>query len=209
MNFGASAGITELAQLRGKTIGVSDLAAPGKNFFSILLHQAGIDPETEVKWRAFSTDVLEIAAERGEIDAIADGDPRAFFWLRDMPGKYVQIASNLDHGFEHRVCCIAGLSGSLVRDDPDTARALTRALLEAQDRTVARPEDAARAFLPQAPKNRTIAALADQTLTTRRPAPTSRPRSRNMPRSCAINIFRRSTDPQQFAERVHADVLNA
>lgn len=210
----AETGITELSQLKGKTIGVSDLAAPGKNFFSILLHQAGIDPETEVKWRAFSTDVLEIAAERGEIDAIADGDPRAFFWLKDTPGKYVQVASNLDHGFENRVCCIAGLSGNLVRNDPDTARALTRALLEAQDWTVARPEDAARAFLPQAPKNRTVedlvAVLADQT---HNHTPTGADLKTEIAQYAeelrAINIFRRSTDPQQFADRVYADVLSA
>ena len=193
-----SAGITELSQLKGKTIGVTDLAAPGKNFFSILLHQAGIDPETEVKWRAFST----------------DGDPRAYFWLHDTPGKYVQVASNLDHGFENRVCCIAGLSGSLVRNDPETARALTRALLEAQDWTVARPEDAARAFLPQAPKNRTVedlvAVLSDQT---HDHTPTGADLKTEIAQYAeelrAINIFRRSTDPQAFAERVYADVLSA
>ncbi|KFI30032.1 ABC transporter substrate-binding protein [Haematobacter massiliensis] len=209
-----STGITELSQLKGKTIGVTDLAAPGKNFFSILLHQSGIDPETDVKWRAFSSDVLEIAAERGEIDAIADGDPRAYFWLKDTPGKYVQVASNLDHGFENRVCCIAGLSGSLVRDDPATAKALTRALLEAQDWTVARPEDAAKAFLPQAPRGRTVedlvAVLKDQTHD-------HSPTGGNLKTEIAqyatelkqINIFRRSTDPEQFAERVYADVLTA
>lgn len=207
-----SRGITQLADLKGKTIGVTDLAAPGKNFFSILLHQAGIDPETEVRWRAFPTDVLEIAAERGEIDAIADGDPRAFFWLKDDPGKYVQVASNLDHGFENRVCCIAGLSGNLVRKDPETARALTRALLEAQDWTVARPEDAARAFLPQAPKNRTVedlmAVLNDQT---HDHTPTGADLKAEIAQYATelrdINVFRRSTDPQQFAERVYADVL--
>lgn len=209
-----STGITELSQLKGKTIGVTDLAAPGKNFFSILLHQAGINPETDVKWRAFSTDVLELAAERGEIDAIADGDPRAFFWLKDTPEKYVQVASNLDHGFENRVCCIAGLSGSLVRDDPATATAVTRALLEAQDWTVARPEDAAKAFLPQAPKNRTvedlIAVLNDQT---HNHTPTGADLKTEIAQYATelreINIFRRSTDPQQFAERVYADVLSA
>ncbi|WP_323010787.1 ABC transporter substrate-binding protein [Paracoccus sp. (in: a-proteobacteria)] len=209
-----STGIKELTDLKGKTIGVTDLAAPGKNFFSILLHQAGIDPETDVKWRAFSTDVLEIAAERGEIDAIADGDPRAYFWLNDTPDKYVQIASNLDHGFENRVCCIAGLSGSLVRNDPETARALTRALLEAQDWTVARPEDAAKAFLPQAPKNRSvedlIAVLKDQT---HDHTPTGADLKTEIAQYAeelrAINVFRRSTDPQQFAERVYADVLTA
>jgi len=210
----AETGIRNLADLRGKSIGVTDLAAPGKNFFSILLHQAGINPETEVKWRAFGADLLEIAAERGEIDAIADGDPRAYFWLKDTPGKYVQIASNLDHGFENRVCCIAGLSGSLVRNDPATARALTVALLEAQDWTLARPRDAAAAFLPQAPRGRTIedlvGVLTDQTHD-------HRPTGADLKTEIAlyaqelrdINIFRRSTDPQQFADRVHADVLGS
>lgn len=207
-------GLTELQQLKGRTIGVSDLASPGKNFFAILLHKAGINPETDVKWKVFGTDVLEIALQRGEIDAIADGDPRAYFWLNDEPGKYVQIASNLDHGFENRVCCITGLSGNLVRDEPETARALTRALLEAQDWTVAKPEDAAQAFLPNAPKDRSIAdlvvVLKDQTHD-------HTPTGADLKTEIAlyaqelrdINVFRPSTDPAAFAERVYADVLTA
>lgn len=209
-----SSGVKTLADLKGKSIGVTDLAAPGKNFFSILLHQAGIDPEKDVKWRVFPTDVLEIAAERGEIAAIADGDPRAYFWLHDTPGKYVQVASNLDHGFENRVCCIAGLSGSLVRNEPETAKALTRALLEAQDWTVAKPEDAAKAFLPNAPKGRTvedlIAVLKDQT---HDHTPTGADLKTEIAQYAEelreINIFRRSTDPKAFADRVYADVLSA
>lgn len=209
----AETGITELSQLRGKTIGVTDLAAPGKNFFSILLHKAGINPETEVTWKAFSADVLEIAADRGEIDAIADGDPKAFFWLRDQPEKYIQIASNLDHGFENRVCCIAGLGGELVRERPETAQALTRALLEAQDWTVAKPEDAARAFLPQAPRGRSIedlvAVLQDQTHDHTPTGVSLRDEIALYAEELReINVFRRSTDPQGFADRVYADVLS-
>ena len=33
--------------LKGKTIAVSDLNAPGKNFFSVLLKKNGIDPDGE------------------------------------------------------------------------------------------------------------------------------------------------------------------
>lgn len=207
-----SAGITKLSQLKGKSIGISDLASPGKNFFSILLHKEGIDPVADVEWRQYPGELLQLAAEKGEIHAIADGDPKAFFWLRDA--KYVQIASNLDHGFENRVCCIVGLSGSLVRDDKPTASALTRALLEAQDLTVAKPELAAAAFLPQAPKGKTleemISVLKDQTHG-------HNPTGADLRQEIAlyaqelrdVQVFKQSTDPQQFADNVYADVLTA
>lgn len=207
-----STGITSLKELKGKVIGVSDLASPGKNFFSILLHKEGIDPVADVEWRAYPGELLTLAAEKGEIDAIADGDPKAFFWLRD--GNYVQVASNLDHGFESRVCCIVGLTGSLVRERQPIASALTRALLEAQDLTVAKPELAARAFLPQAPKDKTeqdmVEVLLGQTHN-------HNPVGTDLKREIAlyaqelrdVRVFKSSTDPQAFAERVYADVLIA
>ncbi|RWD52443.1 MAG: twin-arginine translocation signal domain-containing protein [Mesorhizobium sp.] len=207
-----STGITKLSQLKGKSIGISDLASPGKNFFSILLHKEGLDPVTDVEWRQYPGELLQLAAEKGEIHAIADGDPKAFFWLRDS--KYIQIASNLDHGFENRVCCIVGLRGSLIRDDLPTASALTRALLEAQDLTVAKPELAAQAFLPQAPKGKTVAdlvgVLKDQTHN-------HNPVGADLRKEIAlyaqelrdVQVFKRSTDPQQFADQVYADVLTA
>lgn len=207
-----SAGITELSQLKGKTIGISDLASPGKNFFAILLHKEGLDPVADVEWRQYPGELLQLAAEKGEIHAIADGDPKAYFWLQDP--KYLQIASNLDHGFENRVCCIVGLTGSLVRDDLPTASALTRALLEAQDLTVAKPELAAQAFLPQAPKDKTVeqlvGVLLDQTHG-------HNPTGADLRQEIAlyaqelrdVRVFKNSTDPQEFAERVYADVLTA
>ncbi|WP_201832733.1 ABC transporter substrate-binding protein [Microvirga zambiensis] len=207
-----SAGITDLSQLKGKRIGISDLASPGKNFFSILLHKEGLDPVADVEWRQYPGELLQLAAEKGEIDAIADGDPKAYFWLRDP--KYLQIASNLDHGFENRVCCIVGLTGRLVREDKPTAAALTRALLEAQDWTVAKPEDAARVFLPNAPKDKSIedlvGVLLDQTHG-------HNPTGADLRQEIAlyaqelrdVSVFKKSTDPEKFAERVFADVLTA
>ncbi|MEQ1955643.1 ABC transporter substrate-binding protein [Mesorhizobium sp. CN2-181] len=207
-----SAGIANLTELKGKTIGISDLASPGKNFFSILLHKEGIDPVADVEWRQYPGELLQLAAEKGEIHAIADGDPKAYFWLQDP--KYIQIASNLDHGFENRVCCIVGLRGSLIRDDLPTASALTRALLEAQDLTVAKPKLAAEAFLPQAPKDKTVAdfvgVLKDQTHG-------HNPTGADLRTEIAlyaqelrdVQVFKHSTDPQQFADRVYADVLTA
>lgn len=207
-----SAGITRLSELKGKTIGISDLASPGKNFFSILLQKEGVDPVADVEWRQYPGELLQLAADKGEIHAIADGDPKAYFWLQEP--KYIQIASNLDHGFENRVCCIVGLRGSLVRDDLPTATALTRALLEAQDWTVARPEDAAKAFLPNAPKGKTVEDLVG---VLKSQTHNHNPVGADLKTEIAlyaqelrdVQVFKNSTDPAEFAERVFADVLSA
>jgi NitT/TauT family transport system substrate-binding protein len=61
-----SAGIGDIASLKGKTIAISDHASPAKNFFALLLADAGIDPEREVEWRPYPADLLNLAVEKGK-----------------------------------------------------------------------------------------------------------------------------------------------
>ncbi|WP_342363090.1 ABC transporter substrate-binding protein [Terrarubrum flagellatum] len=202
--------VKSLADLKGKTIGITDLNSPGKHFFSILFHKEGIDPVREVEWRQYPIAALPIAAEKGEVHAVADGDPNAYLWLQK--GGWTQIASNLDHGFEHRVCCIVGLRGSLIRNDPKIAGALTRAILEAHDWTVAKPRDSAESFSKFAPKGVTlqdiVGMLNGQTHN-------HRPVGADLKKELAlyaselksVQVFKQSTDSAQFAEKVYADVF--
>ena len=46
--------ITDIAGLKGKTVGVSDLGAPDKNFFSIVAAKQGVDPTSDIEWRVLS-----------------------------------------------------------------------------------------------------------------------------------------------------------
>ena len=46
-------GIEGVADLRGKIVGCSDMAAPDKNFFSIVAAKQGIDPNKDIQWRQF------------------------------------------------------------------------------------------------------------------------------------------------------------
>ena len=39
----------------------------------------------DVEWRQYPGELLQLAAEKGEIHAIADGDPKAYFWLQRRP----------------------------------------------------------------------------------------------------------------------------
>jgi NitT/TauT family transport system substrate-binding protein len=94
-----SAGIDSVAALRGKSIGVADQSSPAKNFFSILLAKQGLDPEKDVEWRQYPADLLALAIEKGEVQALADNDPRTYIWLKD--GKLNEVATNLSGGIRH------------------------------------------------------------------------------------------------------------
>jgi NitT/TauT family transport system substrate-binding protein len=206
-----NAGITDVRSLKGKTIAVSDMASPAKNFFAILLKKRGIDPESEVEWRQYPADLLPLAVEKGEAHALAEGDPRTYKFLKDSEGKLFEVATNLSEEYQERVCCVLGIRGSLVRDDKPTAAALTRAVLEAQHLTSSDPEAAVKVFLQYSPNSKVedlVAMLKDQTHN-------HSPVGPNLKREIAayaeelklISVFKPSTDTAKFADRVYADVL--
>jgi NitT/TauT family transport system substrate-binding protein len=114
-------GITKLEQLKGKAIGVTDLAAPDRNFFSIMLHRAGIDPTKDVEWKVFPGDVLPIALKKGEVQAFCQGDPLG--WIARERDKLTEVANNLSGDYAHRTCCVLGIRGSLIRQDKPVAAA--------------------------------------------------------------------------------------
>ena len=88
-------GIAKISDLKGKTIGVSSISGPPRNFFAILLSDNGLDPQSDVQWLEFPADLQLTALQRGEIQAIADSDPNAWLTERRANGDLVEIASNL------------------------------------------------------------------------------------------------------------------
>jgi NitT/TauT family transport system substrate-binding protein len=99
--------ITSLEHLKGKTVGVADLGAPDKNFFSIRLAKLGYDPLTDVDWKVFPADLLPVALQKGEIQAFTLGDPLGWV-IRDRDGL-TEVATNLDGEYAHRACCVLGV----------------------------------------------------------------------------------------------------
>lgn len=145
-----AAGVNTLLDLRGRTVGVTDMASPSKNFFSILLAKLGIDPVKEVEWRQYPGDLLGVAVDKGEIQALADGDP--LVWRYTKQSDLVEITNNVCGEFATRTCCLVGLRGSLLRENPAAGKALTAALIESQHAVHADPRAAAAAYAPYAPK---------------------------------------------------------
>lgn len=205
----APAGVSTLAQLKGKTIAVSDMNSPGKNFFSILLVKAGLDPEKDVTWRQFPGDLLGLAVEKGEAHAIADGDPNLFLIQRRTKGL-VDLATNLSGEYATKTCCVVGVSGKLVRNDRPVAAALARAINEASDFVANNPNETARIYSPYSKVSVDELRRVLGTLThNHHPDGASlRQEIEFYARDFKlVGVLKPTTDPARFARHVHGDVL--
>ena len=203
------AGITSIAKLKGKTIAVSDLNSPGKNFFSVLLTKAGLDPEKDVSWRQFPGDMLGLAVEKGEAHAIADGDPNLFLIERRTKGL-VELATNLSGEYAAKTCCVVGVGGKLIRSDKPLVASLVRAINQGSEFVADYPNETAKIYSPysKVPVDDLRAVLG--TLT-----------HRNHPSGVAlqkevefyardfklVGVLKPSTDAARFAQHVTVDVL--
>jgi NitT/TauT family transport system substrate-binding protein len=205
-----NSGVDRLTDLKGKIVAVGDLGGPDKNFFSIQLAKQGIDPNRDVDWRAYPGNLLQLAVEKGEVQAFLASDPIAHIWLKDS--SYKEVASNLDGEYKDKTCCILGLRGSLVREEPQVARAITQALLDAAMYTAQNPDIAAASFQPYAPK---AASLQDLQAMVRYHTHHHHPVGEVLKRELkayaddlkSVSVFKASTDTAKFAERIYVDVF--
>jgi NitT/TauT family transport system substrate-binding protein len=202
-------GIKALTDLRGKRLGVGDISGVDKNFFSIVLQKKGIDPLTEVEWKQFPPDMLGVALKKREIDALSTGDPLAFILKRD--NGLVEMANNLEGGYQNLSCCVLGIRGSLIRNDKPVAAAITRAVVEAAQWAGENPEQSGEIYAPYAPKQRAsdLAKMLESVTSDHHPV------QGNFEQEIAfyvddlksVGVMKPSVDPAKFASRVYADVL--
>ena len=206
-----SAGVSDITQLKGKTIGVSSISGSPRNFFAILLAKHGVDPETEVQWREFPADLLPTALQRDEVQAVADADPTAWLIQKRSNGELVEIASNLSEHYAHLSCCTLGIKRSLVEQDRATAAALTAAVREGSVHVAEHPEDAAEIFSKYTPKVAVEDLLAMLRSHTHDHHPTGAALRQEVAQITSdlklARIVKPGTDPDKFAGRVVVDVL--
>ena len=207
---GRTSGITDLTQLKGRTIGVSSISGTPRNFFAILLSDNGINPETEVQWREFPADLLPTAMQRGEIQAIADSDPAGWLAQQRSNGELVEIASNLSGDYAHLSCCTLGVRTSLWNSDPAAVAALTKAVCDAAVHVAADPDDAAEIFSKYTPK----VSVADLATMLRSHTHGHHPAGEALRQEVVkitsdlkrASIIKPGTDPVKLANRVVVDV---
>jgi NitT/TauT family transport system substrate-binding protein len=204
-------GITKIEELRGKTIGVPDLGAPATHFFKVFIHKHGIDPEKEVTWRVYQRDLLGLAAEKGEIHAVADSDPLLYKIERDSKAGFTELASNGSGENRDRTCCVIGVGGKLLRENRPAVAALTRSLVEAYDWTAGHIDESAKIFLKYT-TNITVEELRElyATLNLHHHA-----LGTDLSDEIAgyardfkeLGVLKASTDPAEYADRVFEKVL--
>ena len=204
-----AANIDSLESLRGKAIAITDQASPAKNFFSIYLAKNGIDPAQDVEWRQYPGNLLALAVEKGEVQALADIDPLPYVWLKE--GKLNEIANNLVGEYADRTCCILAIRGSLTRNDLPVATALSRSILEAADRVARDPADAAAVYA----KYGSRASVEDVTAMLQSHTHHNHPIGSALKKQLllytdelkAVNVIKKNTDSAKFAERIYLDVF--
>ena len=202
-------GITSVAGLKGKNGRDAQHGGPDKNFLSILAVKQGIDPVKDIEWRAYPADLLGVALQKGEIQAFSSNDPIASI-IRDRD-HLVEVTNNLAGRIRGPRLLRVGIRGSLVRDERPVAAAITAAMMEAQE-WVAENPDAAAAIFAGFTKVATAEQLAPML---RSHTHHHHPVGGDLKQEIALyaqelkqaSVFRPSTDPAQFADRVCVDVL--
>jgi NitT/TauT family transport system substrate-binding protein len=205
----SASGINNVAALKGKAVGTFNMASPDRIFISVLASKRGLDPIRDIEWRTYPPDLLGVALQKGEIQAFSSIDPLASI-LRDRDGL-VEITNNLSDEFANRSCCVLGIRGSLTRSEPLVAAAITASLLEAQEWVATHPDEAGKIFARYT-KKATAEQLAAMLRThTHHHHPTNDALRQEIALYAQelkqAGVFRPSTDPITFANRVCLDVI--
>jgi NitT/TauT family transport system substrate-binding protein len=155
--------IKEAKDLKGKTIGVDQIG--GTPFFvaSLVLAEAGLNAEKDVKWRPYPLDQLSVAVGKGEIDAYAAWDPFGSLAVRDQNYKVISDIAT-DPLFAGRFCCFLYASNKKIKDEPEKIQAILRAYNKAIDWIGKNPEEAAKIEIDKGYVKTTDYALLTQLL---------------------------------------------
>jgi NitT/TauT family transport system substrate-binding protein len=130
LQAGANSPIETVEQLKGKKIGVpTALGSPPFLFSSRVLKAHGMDPQKDVEWIVLAPDVLGLALDNGQVDAVCDSEPIGS--ILEAQKKVRTIADQaVDAGYRDEYCCAAVVSGSFAKRDPAGAAGVTRAFLK-------------------------------------------------------------------------------
>lgn len=134
--------IKSAADLKGKNIGVDEIGGTPMSVATIVLANAGINPQTEVTWKPYPLDQLNEAVSKGEVDAFAAWDPFGTLAV-EQNGYSVLTDISTDPLFEGKSCCFLYASEKQIKENPEKVKAIARAYQKADGWIKEHPEETA------------------------------------------------------------------
>jgi NitT/TauT family transport system substrate-binding protein len=135
--------IRTIADLKGKTVGVSDLGASTYIFISTMAAHVGLDPAKDINWVTSPTVAPRELFAAGKIDAFL-GFPPEPQELRDRRIGHVVVNSSIDRPWSQYFCCMLAGNRDFVQNHPVATKRVLRAILKATDFCASNPARAAR-----------------------------------------------------------------
>jgi NitT/TauT family transport system substrate-binding protein len=204
-------GIKDIAGVKGKTIATYGIGAPPQVAFQVTLAKAGIDPETDVTWKAVPFDLVGETVARGDADLAAHLDPWA--WSIEKQFKLTKIADTQTGVYKNHTCCVLGANGPFLQANKDALRRLAEANIEVHEYTANHPDEVAKWYA----ENLKPAGLSEQDLTeilgtlVYHDHPIGQPLVDQIRITAEdlklVKVLEASTDPKEFAERVTVNLL--
>jgi NitT/TauT family transport system substrate-binding protein len=135
--------VHSLRELKGKTVAVSALGAPGHVFLASMLTYVGLNPRQDVRWVTHSfSDSLRLLAEE-KIDAYM-AVPPVTQELRAKKIGHVVVNNTIDRPWSQYFCCMIAANREFVRQNPVATKRAMRAILKGDAMCALEPERTAK-----------------------------------------------------------------
>ncbi|MGJ4856476.1 ABC transporter substrate-binding protein [Labrys sp. La1] len=204
-------GIKTLADAKGKTIATYGIGAPPQVAFQVSFAKAGLDPETDVTWKAVPFDLVGETLNRGDVDLAAHLDPWA--WAIEKQFGFTKIADTQTGYYENHTCCVLGANGPFLEANKDALRRLAEANIEIHEYTANHPDEVAQWYFETLkPAGLTTAQLTEilGTLVYHN-HPIGQPLIDQIRLAAEdlklVKVLDPTTDPKEFAERITINLL--
>jgi NitT/TauT family transport system substrate-binding protein len=134
--------IQTIADLKGKTVAITELGGSEHVFLSSIAASIGLDPNTDINWSTHPVKESKQLFAEGKIDAFLAFPPLA----QELELKnigHVLLNSMMDKPWSQYFCCMATTSREFLNRNPVATKRALRAILKASDICVQHPEQAA------------------------------------------------------------------
>jgi NitT/TauT family transport system substrate-binding protein len=134
----AKEGVRSVADLKGRTVGISAFETPHHVFLSAMATLVGLNPAKDIEWvTSAKVKPIELFAE-DKIDAFL-GFPPEPQRLRAQNISRVIVNSARDRPWSQYFCCMLAGNREFVRKNPIATKRVVRAMLRATDLCVSEP----------------------------------------------------------------------